>query len=139
MTGLVIDASVAAKWFFPEPHSDRSMRLLRAGRTLWAPDLIVPEFGNLVWKRCRRRELSPEEGDGIVRDFLKLPLALAASGSLVQTALAMAIETRATVYDCVYLALAVDRAAPLVTGDERFVNALAGTPYRRHVRWIGGP
>jgi predicted nucleic acid-binding protein len=58
----VVDGSVAAKWYFAEPGHEAADRILAAGiageRELFAPDLIVPEFVNVLWKRVRRRECS---------------------------------------------------------------------------------
>jgi predicted nucleic acid-binding protein len=48
LTGFVVDASVALKWFLPEVHSDAAARLLREGYRLHAPDLIRAEFGNVL-------------------------------------------------------------------------------------------
>lgn len=137
MRALVVDASVAAKWFFPEAHSQRCLRLLNAASTLLAPDLILAEFGNLVWKRFCRGEISSEEASAVVQDFLRVPLTITPARELLRSALDIALATRRTVYECLYLALAVQRDAKLVTGDERLANALKDTPYHRHVRWIG--
>ena len=49
----------------------------------------------------------------------------------------MALETGRTVYDCLYLALAVRCKGVLVSGDRRLVNALARGPLGKHVAWIG--
>jgi predicted nucleic acid-binding protein len=133
----VLDASIAAKWFFPETYSDRATRLLSSRGALLAPDLIIPELANVVWKRCRLGEISAEQANGIVRDVARMPLTIIPSASIISAALDLAIQTRRTVYDCLYLALAIDRGCSLVTGDERFANALGAGPYARHVRWIG--
>jgi predicted nucleic acid-binding protein len=37
------------------------------------------------------------------------------------------------VYDCLYLALAVQLGGPMVTADDRLVNALAGTLWAGHI------
>jgi hypothetical protein len=58
---FVVDASVAIKWFLPEIHSDAALRLLAGEHTLHAPDLIFSEFGNVLWKRFRKREISRAE------------------------------------------------------------------------------
>jgi predicted nucleic acid-binding protein len=137
MKTMVVDASVAAKWFFPEEHSPAALRLLTGRRGLTAPDLLVAEFGNLIWKRVRRREVTPEEATSIIRDFLRLPLTLISSVPLLPSSLELALDTGRTVYDCLYLALALNRDAVLITADQRFVNSLADSPLAKHIRLIG--
>jgi len=55
MDKIVVDSSVAIKWFVPEPLSDESRRVLdgyQAGAfTLLAPDLLAAEIGNIVWEK----------------------------------------------------------------------------------------
>ena len=40
---LIVDASVAIKWFIYEPGSEMARRLWRDEPDLLAPDLLVPE------------------------------------------------------------------------------------------------
>jgi predicted nucleic acid-binding protein len=136
MKMLVVDASIVAKWFFPEDHSLESRRLLSRRLTLLAPDLIWSEVGNIAWKRVRRGEMTAEEAAQLVADLVRMPLTVASTQGLLAPALELAIATDRTIYDCLYLALAIDRKCRLTTADERFVNALASTPFARHVRHI---
>lgn len=136
MTMLVVDASVVAKCFFPEEHSAESRRLLSPRRTLLAPDLIWSEAGNIAWKRVRRGEIDADEADQFIADLIRLPLEISPTQGLLAPALALAVATDRTVYDCMYLALAIDRKCRLVTADERFVNALAPTPFAKHIRHV---
>lgn len=136
MTMFVVDASVVAKWFFPEVHSAESRRLLSPRHTLLAPDLIWSELANIAWKRVRRGELKPDEAAQFIADLIRLPLEIVPAQTLVATALELAIATNRTVYDCLYLATAMDRKCRLVTADDRFVNALSATPFAKHVRHV---
>jgi predicted nucleic acid-binding protein len=136
MTKHVVDASVVAKWFFPEEHSSASQRLLAPRYTLLAPDLIWSEVGNIVWKRVRRGQLKADEAAQIAVDLVRMPLDIASTSGLLASALELAIATDRTVYDSLYLALAMDRKCRLVTADERFINALAPTPFARHIRHV---
>ena len=138
MKTYVVDASVVAKWFFPENHAEASRRLLSGRRRLLAPDLVWGEFGNVVWKRVGRGEITGEEAAGIVGDFLRLPLEVVPTGPLLPAALELALSTGRTVYDCLYLALAIDRGCSLVTGDERLVNALENTPLAGRLLAVSG-
>jgi len=136
VTTIVVDASVVAKWFFSEEFSRESRRLLSRRYTLVAPDLIWSEVGNIAWKRVRRGELDAEEAAQLVADLARMPLDGAPTGGMLAPALALAIATDRTVYDCMYLAIAMDRACRLITADVRFVNALAWTPFAKHIRHV---
>ena len=137
MSRLVIDASVAAKWFFPEEHSAAAMRLLSPRNTLLAPDLIWAEVANIAWKRHRRKEITLDEARAIVADLVRMPLEIVRSSDLLPAAFDLAAATGRTVYDSLYLALAIARRAKFVTADERLVNALAGTGLEKRVRLVG--
>ena len=137
MTPRVIDASAVAAAFFQEEHTAVARSLLVSQRPLCAPDLIVAELANVIWKRHVRREIDDGEARALLADFLSLPLLLTPSGELVEPALELALRTGRTVYDCLYVALAVKTKSVLVTADKRLANALAGTGLARHIAWIG--
>ncbi len=137
MTYRVVDASVVAAAFFQEAHSEPARELLADKDPLFAPDLIYPELANVIWKRLGRNEIGADEAALLLKDFMALPLRITPSSELVEIALRLAIETRRTVYDCLYLALAIKNKTAMVTGDHRFANALAATPLASHVLWIG--
>jgi predicted nucleic acid-binding protein len=127
----VIDASVAAKWAFPEEESEAASLLLHAmvaGEIeLLAPDSFVSEIGNIAWKKAAlRHEISLEEG----RQGLKLLLAvlprLLPGPPLMVAALEIALAYRRSVYDCLYVALALEADCDFVTADESLVKALSG-------------
>lgn len=137
MKRCVLDAGVAAAAFFHEEYADRARTLLVSGAEMHAPDLIHAEFANVCWKRCRRGEIEPAEADQLLMQFRRLPLLITPSKDIVEPALRLAVQTDRTVYDCLYLALAVSTRCVLVTLDERLVNALARTSLGKHVAWLG--
>jgi len=137
MKTCVLDASVVAAAFFQEEHAGRARRLLAGGHVLQAPDLIYAELANVIWKRHSRGEIDHDEAGRLLADFRSLPLQITPCGDLVEAALALALRTGRSVYDCLYLALAVNTRSVLATADKRLVNALAGTPLARHIAWIG--
>ena len=59
MRSLVIDTSIGIKWLIEEPGTDQDVEL--PAFRLSAPDLLVAECANVLWKRVIRRELSAEE------------------------------------------------------------------------------
>jgi predicted nucleic acid-binding protein len=135
MTPIVVDASVVAAALFREEHADAATRLLSTGGLL-APDLIFTELASVIWKRHRRREIKEAEAEELLSDVLSLPFKITPSRALLEPALQLAMKTDRTVYDALYLALAVQNKTTLITADRRFVNALASTPLAPHVRWI---
>ena len=137
MSDSVIDASVAAKWGIREEDSAAALRLLDGEHRLLAPDLIWAELGNIIWKYHRRGLLSPADVAGLIRQFQAVPLEVYPCGPLLAMAIDLAIQTGRTVYDSLYMALASQEGCQMVTADERLVNALAGGPLERYVRWIG--
>ena len=136
MKPRVIDASVVAAAFFQEPDA-KAARAVLTGGELYAPDLILAEVGNVIWKRCGRGEIVEAEARALLADCLRLPIALTPSADLAASALELALRTNRTMYDCLYLTLAVKTKSVLVTVDRRFANALAGSPFEKHVLWLG--
>jgi predicted nucleic acid-binding protein len=132
----VVDASVALKWYVPEIHSEAALRVLEPGNELHAPDLLHAEAGNILWKKTRRGELSAGDARRIARALLAVPFEVHASAALVEGALGVAIRADRTVYDGMYVALAVALDGVLVTADRRLSNALESTPFGRHVLWV---
>jgi predicted nucleic acid-binding protein len=137
MTSLVIDASVAIKWFLPEVHSINAVSLLNAGCELLAPDLIFAECGNVLWKRWLRKELEPEVIPAILSDLRRMSVKIVPISPLAREASAIAIGYRRSFYDSLYLALAVLAQGRMVTADEKLCHALMGTPLATRVVLIG--
>jgi predicted nucleic acid-binding protein len=127
---LVVDCSVAVKWFLEEPGDREALALLRSGEQLVAPELIVAEIVNVLWRRVTTGAIEPSQAadvpQAIVRTFAELwPLA-----PLAPRTFAIATELRHPAYDCFYLALAEAKDARLVTADRRFAQRLAGTRWQ---------
>ena len=136
MRSLVVDASVAVKWFLPEVHSEAAMRVLSLGAPLLIPDLLYAEVGNIVWKRVRMGEITKEEAATLLQTLGDLPLAVLPTWPFALSALEIACATGRTVYDSLYVALAVRENARLVTADERLYNALKDGPLQTYLCWI---
>src|SRR5262245_12288198 len=74
VSAFVVDASVGAKWWFPEAHHDAASRLRDPAHDLHAPDLFDLEVASLVCKRIRRSELSEAEADRVVTLLEHVPV-----------------------------------------------------------------
>jgi predicted nucleic acid-binding protein len=115
---LIVDASIAAKWFFEEEGSARALKL-REEQDLTAPDFILLEVHHVMWKRLARSET---EKAAVKRAQSALRLAmsrLAPSGALAEAAGDISLAYSLAVYDCLYLALAAETGDRLVTADQR--------------------
>ncbi len=133
MTLWVVDSSVVIKWFVPEPLAAEAVRVRDGATPMYAPDFLDVEVGNIVWKKLRRGDLTRAVADDILAQLPLAAITRHPSGPLVPAAFDFADRTGRTVYDCLYLALAVQLGGPMVTADDRLVNALAGTPWAASV------
>jgi predicted nucleic acid-binding protein len=137
LNALVIDASVAAGLFFEEPHSEAIEGCLKQADDLLAPDLIWAEIANVIWKRHRRGEITEEDAAGIVAEVARLPIRCFDSHDLMSDALQLAMRYDRSIYDSLYVALAVRTRSVMITADKRLANAMAKTPLMKRVSWIG--
>jgi predicted nucleic acid-binding protein len=141
LTSYVLDASVAAIWFLPpadEPLFEQALEIQRAfvrGTVDFvAPDLLWPEVGNVLWKASRRGRITAAAAQDGAEAFSRFQIPSVASAQLLKQAVLLACSTGRSVYDCLYVALAVTTGRPLVTADERLANSLAA---HLPIRWLG--
>ena len=136
MTRVVVDASVAVKWFLPEVSSANARMLLDLDYQLLAPELLWAELGNVLWKRQRRGELEPRTAMRLLRDFSRLPIEFHAAERWAEAALDLAMRHGVAVYDGLYLALAVGTECRVVTADRRLYEACQSGPFAQAVSWV---
>ncbi|HUE53288.1 MAG TPA: type II toxin-antitoxin system VapC family toxin [Terriglobales bacterium] len=141
MTTLVVDASVAAKWFLPaagETLTQQALQLLKryaAGELRFlVPDLFWVEFANIMWKAVRQRRWPQASAEVAVRAMRDRNFPSVSSLTLLEDAFAIASTFDRTVYDGIYVALALTSKTELITADERLANALAA---HLPVKWLG--
>jgi predicted nucleic acid-binding protein len=137
VTRVVVDASVAIKWFIPEQLSAEARRLLAPEYELLAPDLLWAELGNVLWKKHRRRELDQRTTARLLGDFSRVPIEFHAAKGWTEPALELAIRHGVTVYDGLYLALAAGNGCRVVTADRRLQESCRGGVIRDVVDWVG--
>lgn len=123
MIRLVVDSSVAIKWFSSEPDSGEADQV-RAGFELVAPDLLIAECVNAFWKKSRRGEMTTEDVTMACEGLARADVAYEGAGDLALSAGAMAVALDHPAYDCFYLALAMEEQAPFVTADASLVRKL---------------
>ncbi len=136
MSVFVVDASVVAKWFFPESHTENSLRLLADRNRLHAPDFLFAELDNVVCKRIRRGEINRVEGDRIREALRRFPIQTHSFLALLDPGYEIAVRSGRSVYDCLYVALAVLLDGKMVTADRRLHDGLAAGPLSKNLLWI---
>lgn len=128
MKRVVVDASVGVKWVIDEPGSDAAAALLD-GHELHVPDLFLVETANALWAQSRRGAIGVDAAETAIASLLSAPLIVSpVTAALAGRAFALAAALRHPVYDCIYLALALDLGAPVVTDDGRFLTAVRAEP-----------
>ncbi len=129
---LVIDASVALKWFLPdEPDSEIALAIVREGDILIAPDLVVAEVCNAAWKSARLGLISPTQVHDIADELPRFFSALAPTAPLANRAAAIAGQLDHPVYGAFYVALAERENARLITADARLAGKLSGAVWEK--------
>lgn len=131
---LVIDASVALKWVVTEPGSDEAAALLdgmaTGGVALLAPEHLIGEVANGLRKRVAQNVLTAEDACEALNAISQLGLTFVSGTGRWFRCLPAALEWGLTAYDALYVLLARDFDAKLVTADERLHNAATGIPIR---------
>ena len=136
MSGYVVDASVAIKWFIPEIHSEAALQAKQLRQRLHVPAFITMELGSVIAKKIRRGELSRENGRTILKEIPHLPLQRHADERLFPAAYELALDTQQCLYDCLYLALAEAVDGQLITADRKFYKALTGGVFDQRLVWV---
>jgi predicted nucleic acid-binding protein len=122
---IVVDASIAAKWYLNEPGSEEAAAILTSDSVLLAPALIRLEVNGAIIRRYREGKLSLERAREACElweaDLAGGALRLAADESLIAPARAIAFKIKHAIQDCLYLAVAVEVGkVRLVTADPTF-------------------
>jgi len=120
---LVIDASIAVKWVVEE-HGTAEALVLRQKAKLIAPELLIAECANILWKKVQRGELLKDEALLAARLMQGAEIELLPTRFLFEAATRISIEIDHPAYDCLYLALALEKKCQFVTADERLLRKL---------------
>lgn len=129
MSHIVVDASVAIKWLVDEDGTDDALIILERAK-LSAPDLLVAECANILWKKVRRGELSEDEASIAARLLEQTDVEILPTRHLLSSATSLAVQLDHPAYDCIYLALAIERGRQFVTADEHFLRKVQEDPSR---------
>ena len=126
---VVVDASVAIKWFFrlreDERDIDAALELLRGVLDdrvrLIQPPHFIAEMGAVL-----AREM-PDTAEAALKDLLDIEMRLVSDEDVYTTAVSLAVHLQHHLFDTLYHAVALESVdAVLVTADVRYCNRAAG-------------
>ncbi len=122
---LVVDASVAAKWFNIEELSDKAANVkdahVKGDIDLAAPIHLLCEVGNSIW---RNKQLSDNDACDAISSIMRLDIQLIElTVQRAQRAMEIARQVKASFYDAVYLQVAEEMKIPLLTADQKQITA----------------
>lgn len=123
---IVVDASLAAKWFLNEADSARAISFLRERKgQVHGPDMLGVEVSRAMVAAANARRVDA----GFARAAIALWLESLDSGAvilhpmtstLIRRSVDIALDLGHPLADCLYLALAIDRDCDLATCDAKF-------------------
>ena len=128
MSTVIVDASVAVKWVLRETDSDQARAVAASPSRLLAPDLIVLEIANALRKAVVAGSIPHKDATQSISGIRRIFNPLVSTSDMIDEAMAIAIEYRHPIYDCLYIVTSRRLDAPLVTADAKFIAKLAGTP-----------
>jgi predicted nucleic acid-binding protein len=132
---VVVDASVALKWVLNEDRTEAALALM--DEELIAPALWLAEAANALWRHVRLGEINRDQALARLAALEQAPVASLASEPHLAKALQLATQADHPVYDCIYLALALQQRTYVVTDDRRFSAAAARLRLGDQVRLLG--
>jgi len=127
MNDVVLDASIAAKWIFWESGSELAQTLLDEQYLFYVPDIFYVEMDAIITKKFRKRELNSDEAYVKRAQVQRLALEKWSHISLADVAFDISVTLTVTIYDAIYLALAVEKETVMWTGDDRLVRGIRNT------------
>ncbi len=136
MTPIVIEPSVALKWYTPEVYSEECLSLIERNVSILVPDALFAQVGTALWKRVRANELKPDVARQIASNLRRLPLTRVPAEVLMKDALEISTLTSRSFQEGLYFALAIRNDTKLVTADRRWHNLVSTGPMKPYLAFI---
>ena len=112
--------------------------MIQPGRVLRVPDLFYPEVGNVLRKKVRRRELETADARTALSSLIRLEtLESTSDRMLAPYAMELALRGGFTVYDALYLSLAIQTESVMVTADRKLIANASKWLSRESITWVG--
>lgn len=123
----VIDTSALIRLFIPDGEIPEGLEQLfrgveRGDNRAIAPEIILVESANVLERKINSGEITESESLELLSDILSMPIRCFPHAPLLPLAMDLAREHQLSVYDAVYLALALEQGAVLFTADRELLK-----------------
>lgn len=135
---IIVDASVAVKWFVPEPGSEEAEALIDQDVVRAAPEHIEVEVGQALLRHRRAGGITIDHVRESLRRLAKV-VAVQPTPWFVSDAIEISDASGCSVYDGLYVAAAERWDCPVVTADQKLKNKLAGSRWDSRVLLLRMP
>ena len=138
---IVVDASLAVKWYLAEANSNEARAAFeRHAGNIVAPDIILTEVIGAMVRRANMNKIERAASEASIAKFIALisegfVAVLQMSPTQMGRAANLAIDLGHPLKDCIYLVLAMEMDCELVTCDAKFAEKAKGVWAR--VRVLG--
>ena len=99
MTTLVVDASIVIKWVVEEEGTPEALTMRQRAHLL-APELLVAECADILWKKVQKDELLRDEALLAARLLERADVEILPTRALLSAATRIAMELTHPAYDC---------------------------------------
>jgi predicted nucleic acid-binding protein len=125
---LVLDPSVAAKWFLNDEKNaaaDRVFDRIQDGESAWAPEIFRWEIQNMLLSAERSGRIEPDEVEEALAVLRDLPVHLEVTGDrfFAGSEVHFARAYDLSLYDAAYVVCAAALVGELVTADVSMEHA----------------
>ncbi len=125
MKNIVIDTSVAMKWFFPESGFKKALELkdrhIKGKITIYSRDLFLYEFTS-AFKNYSSQKIEEKDFSIAVSALTSLKIKfLPLKFQEIEELFLLSRKLNISIYDCSFLLLAIRLKAPLYTSDKKLL------------------
>jgi predicted nucleic acid-binding protein len=116
----VVDASILVELLGGGEHGEAAEQAVGRERWVWAPVLVDAEVGNALRRKVLAREISASKARIALDNLLKMRLLRVPHEHLIERA--WQLRHNVSFYDGLYVALAEEMGAPLLTVDKKLAR-----------------
>ena len=123
---IIVDSSVAIKWFLHDESNQKALEIEDAFRNksilIAIPTLFFYEVGNILKTTTKSLRLNENQSTLAMKNFLEVDFIAYSSRELFIKALKKSIDWDISFYDASYVALADYLNIPLYTADQKLLQ-----------------